>query len=121
VADLFVLPGNLNITIWRGDVRPIKVNVYEKNPDGTRGDPKVLPTSGWSSQIKAEWDEDGTGEVLGTFEVDASEGADGILYLIPDGVLTATLAEETVYDVQHEDGPITEIEGKLKLKGQGTT
>jgi hypothetical protein len=117
VADVDVTPGELNITAWRGDSRPIRAILRDK----ATGDPLVLPTTGWASQIKEEWDEDGTGTVLGTFEIDGSEGADGVLYLIPDGVLTRTLLDSTVYDVQHEDGPITYLQGKFKLKGQGTT
>lgn len=109
MADVTAVPGELNITLYRGDTTSIELTLTENSA------PKVLPATGWLAQIKQKVGS----EVLAEFEVDATNAATGVLVLIaPD---TSTIVpRKCVWDLQNLDNGATRtyVAGVVNLEGQ---
>lgn len=73
-----LLPGTYDLTIIRRDTLT-RTFSFEQN-----GIPLVLPLTGWQAQLRSP---DASGPVTGTFTVDASDAANGVI------VISATPAQ----------------------------
>jgi hypothetical protein len=103
-------PAALNVKLYRGDDSIVKVTLQDD--DG----PVVLPTTGWSAQLRTSRD---ATEVAATITVDPAQAATGILFLtFPD---TTTLPSGLYYDVQCSTGGLrTWLRGRVSLSGDVT-
>lgn len=111
MAELAQLPGELHLTVWRGDSPNFQVTIT----DTESGDPMVLPTTGWRSQVRASTT---SADVLFTITVDATDAATGVLVLSVDGADTAAVTANAVYDLENTDLERTFLSGKFRLKGE---
>jgi hypothetical protein len=112
MADLAQLPGELNLTIYRGDTTNFQVTVT----DSVTGDPMVLPTTGWRSQVRVLRSSD---DVLFSVTVDATDAATGVLGLSITGTDTASVTVDSAFwDLENTDTDRTYLAGKVRLKGQ---
>lgn len=114
MAELAQLPGVLDLTIYRGDDTNFQVTIT----DTTTGDPMVLPTSGWLSQVREEAEKDSP--VVFTITVDAASAATGVLGLSIDGADTADVEGPYLWDLENTTLERTFLAGKVRLQGQVT-
>lgn len=102
-----------NLRLYRGDDRGVQFTFKDSS-----GNPLVLATSAWTSQIK---DKIG-GTLLASFTVDASQAASGIVTLGLAHTDSAALPSRCVYDIQLNDaGSITTyLQGTITMEGEVT-
>lgn len=113
MAVISLLPGNLDLHLYRGDDNNFQVTMTE---DGTA---KVLPTSGWSAQIRAKAAADS--EVLATLAIDTTDAATGILRFSLGGADTLTLPKKAKWDLQCDDSGVrTYLAGDVLVTEQVT-
>lgn len=112
MAELSILPGVLDLTLYRGDDSTFEITLEQG------GSPLPLPQDGWLAQIREKYN---AAEVVAQFTVDATQAGDGVILLAaPD---TATLPKKKyVWDLQLLDGGVTHtyVGGVLNLTGQVT-
>lgn len=112
MADLAQLPGELNLSVYRGDTTNFQVTIT----DTESGDPLVLPTTGWRAQARTTRDAEA---VLFTITVDATDAATGILGLSIDGADTADVTQTSVFwDVENTSLERTYLAGKVRFSGE---
>lgn len=118
MADLRAEPGELNLFLTRGDSRSATLTLTDD-----AGDPMVLPTTGWSAQVREQRTSAATVAdfpVLMTFTVDASGGAAGVIVLAWDGDDLDALPKNTKWDLQSGTEERTYLAGKLVVGDQVT-
>lgn len=115
MADLAILPGALNLSIYRGDDSAFQVTITEG------GTPKVLPTSGWAAQVRQRAGES-TDPALAAFTVDATDAATGVIRLSIADADTLPLPRKCKWDLQLNDsGAVhTYLAGDLNVTEQVT-
>lgn len=113
-AVIRLLPGALDLQVYRGDDPLFQVTMTEG------GTPVVLPTTGWTAQIRESTSP--TSPVLATFTIDASTAATGVLRLSLAGADTAGLPSSAAWDLQCTDGGKvrTYLAGSVVATGQVT-
>lgn len=106
------VPGALDLEIWRGDDIDLELVLVDDDDA-----PMVLPTSGWASDVKQAIG----GDVLASFTIDASQGADGIIHLILAAADNAVETDKCVWDLQcSTGGKRTYLAGKCVFEGEVT-
>jgi hypothetical protein len=113
MADLSILPGELNLTIIRGDTTAFSYTITED------GSPAVLPTSGWVSQIRTVKGQSADAP-LATITVDASDAGTGVFRLSIDAADTIDLPATCFWDIEHTPSERTWMGGKIRVKEQVT-
>mgnify|MGYP003582894892 CR=1 FL=1 len=111
MAELAQLPGELDLSIYRGD----DVNFQPTLVDEDQA-PLVLPTTGWRAQVRA--DTDPTSEVLFTIAVDGTDAATGVIGLYLAGADTADLEGTVVWDLENTETGRTYLAGKIRPQGE---
>ena len=111
-AVLRLLPGGLDLHLYRGDDARFQITMTEG------GSPTVLPTTGWMAQIRGYM----KGPVLATFTIDATNAALGVVRLSLDGADTADLPDTARWDLQCDTaGAVrTYLAGTVTAEGQVT-
>ena len=113
MAELSILPGELDLKLYRGDTVQITLTLTNG------GDEMALPADNWLAQIRKKAIGPGeSSEVIAEFTVDAMGAADGVIVLVaPD---TTELPKKCVWDLQNIDGGATRtyVAGDLVLEGQ---
>jgi len=104
----------VNLRLYRGDDRGIQFTFTDSSSA-----PIALPTSTWTSQIRAAV---GAADVLASFTVDASQAATGVVKISLAHTDSATLPARCVYDLQvNSAGSITTyIQGSISMDGEVT-
>jgi hypothetical protein len=118
MADLSAIPGELNLALYRGDSRSATLTITDD-----AGDPLVLPTTGWTAQVRADRTSAATladYPVLMTFTVDSSAGASGVIVIAWDGDDLDALPKSTKWDLQSGTEERTYLAGKLTVSDQVT-
>lgn len=92
MATIELLPGLLNLSLYRGDDENFMVTITE---DGT---PAVLPSTGWLAQIRAKATADSP--VLAEIEIDTTDAGSGVLRFSLSGADTADLPKKSKWDLQ---------------------
>lgn len=102
-----VLPGIHDLTLYRGDTWS-QVFTFTQG-----GSPLALPTTGWQAQVRAP---DASGAVVGSFTVDSSDAATGVIVLSATAATVAILREGR-YDLQLTEGAVvrTFLRGAVKI------
>jgi hypothetical protein len=112
MADLAQLPGELNLSVYRGDNTNFQITLT----DTESGDPMVLPTTGWRSQARVEREDAAAAFSL---TVDAASAATGVLGVHVVGADTATVTDDSLYwDLENTELERTFLAGKIRLSGQ---
>lgn len=111
MADLVILPGELNITFKRGD------RVSWESIAKQAGVVVPLPTTGWRAQVREEPGQSDEAP-LATVAVDAADGGDGVLRYTIDSADTIELPELCYWEAEHVATERTWVGGTLKLKEQ---
>jgi hypothetical protein len=101
-----LIPGSLDLTIYRGDDFLLDFTIHETNLDGSVGDP--LDLTGWTVKAEVRVTVDTVGTALLTFTavVDSDQsGNPGLVHITASNSLTAALGSGNigVYDVQLTD------------------
>lgn len=112
MAELDVLPGQLDLRVYRGDTVNFRVTLK----DTVTGDPLELPVTGWRAQVRA--DTDPTSPVEFTLVVDGTDAATGVIDLTIDGTHTASLKGPVAWDLENTDLDRTYLAGRIRLSGQ---
>lgn len=118
MAELRAEPGELDLFLTRGDSRSATLTLTDD-----AGDPLVLPTTGWSAQVRAQRTSAATVAdypVLMTFTVDSSAGASGVIVIAWDGDDLDALPKSTKWDLQSGTEERTYLAGKLTVSDQVT-
>lgn len=112
MAELAQLPGELDLSIYRGDNTNFRVTLT----DTESGDPLVLPTSGWRAQVRVTRASE---DVLFTVSVDATDAASGVVDLSIAGVDTGAVSVASAFwDLENMETDRTYLAGKVRLRGQ---
>jgi hypothetical protein len=103
-------PAVVNIRLYRGDDSTVKFTLQ----DG--GSPVVLPTTGWSAQLR---ESRASPDVAAPATINATEAATGVLYItFPN---TPTTPPALYYDVQCATGGLrTWLRGRVTISGDVT-
>ena len=113
MATLGAAPKRVNIAAYRGDETRVSFRFTQS------GVPMVLPTTGWTSHIRAGRDF----PELAAFDIDAIDAATGLIIVSLSSAQSELLEPSTwyYYDLQLVDGDInTYVWGNLQMRGQYT-
>lgn len=104
--------GKVNLRFYRGDDRGVQFTFTNA------GTPIVLPTSTWTSQIRAKAGD----PVLASFTVDSTQAGSGIIKVGLAHADSAMLPTRCLYDLQVNDaGSITTyLQGTITMEGEVT-
>lgn len=109
MANLDLQPATLNVAYYRGDIRPITINVTE---DGV-----ALDVSGDEFIAQLRRDEDG--DLVAELEIDDTDAATGVLIVQPADADVDALSGTYKWDLRRTPAaatkPVTLIEGTYKV------
>jgi hypothetical protein len=98
MAVISLLPGQLDLHLYRGDDENFQVTMTEN------GVPKVLPSAGWSAQIRARATADSP--PLAEITIDTTDAATGVLRFSLSGADTLALPKKAKWDLQCADAGV---------------
>lgn len=111
MAELRIVPGELDLTVWRGDSPNIEITIT----DDETNEPLVLPTTGWRAHVR----EDEDSELLFSIPVIATSAGSGLVILAVDGADTAAQEEDVlVWDIENTETKRTYLAGAFNLDGE---
>ena len=111
MAELNLLPGTLDLNLYRGDNVSFSVTILV---DGVQ---QTLPTTGWKAQVRTN--EGGT--LMGQFNVTVS-GNVVTFTMSAENALAMDTGDKLVWDAQCEiAGVRTWLAGDIRFRGQVTT